>query len=183
MTVLELIAIIASSLIVLVGMFVMVKGFLNRESDTTKMILGKEIEHFKTQIVLKNRETSLPIRLQAYERMALFCARIELGGLILRTHAAGMRVGELKMYLIGTIEEEFGHNVTQQVYISDDLWNLILLAKTEAINIIKMVAKTAGDDSPSQAFIDALVKYTQEEAQQGYIQAQQGIKKEVSLLF
>ncbi len=183
MTVLELFAILLPCLLVMIAMWIVVRGFLKRESDTTRMLLGKEMEQMKNQLALKGKEITLPIRLQAYERMILFCSRIELGGLILRTHSAGMKTGELKNYLVAAIEEEFNHNVTQQMYMTEELWHMILLAKSEAIGIVKQISQGIPDEAPSQTLVEQLVIYTENEPQIGYLQAQSGIKKEVALLF
>ena len=91
---------------------------------------------------------------------------------------------------MGGIEEEFSHNITQQMYMTDELWKIVLLSKQEAINILKnvykeLVEKAEIDENqiPATAYIDVLSAYLEENPQMGYIQAQMGIKKEVALLF
>ncbi len=167
----------------IIAMVVIVRGFLNKETESARMQLSKEIETFKHKLTIKNREITLPVRIQAYERMILFCSRIELGGLIQRIEHLPSKSKDLKALIVGTIEEEFSHNVTQQMYMSEELWNAILLAKFEAISIVKMVVNEIGEEQDSMELLKGLSVQTDRQAQVGYIQAQSSIKKEVTMLF
>ncbi len=183
MDILTLLAVILPSLLGTGAMVWVVRSFVTKESESARMQLSKEIETFKHKMTLKNREITLPIRIQAYERMTLFCSRIELGGLIQRIEHIPSKTKDLKGLIIGTIEEEFAHNVTQQMYMSEELWNAILLAKFEAISIVKMVANEVGEEQDSLELLKGLGLQTDKQAQVGYIQAQSSIKREVSMLF
>ena len=39
--------------------------------------------------------------------------------------------------LMNTIEQEFEHNLSQQIYISDKCWNVIIASKNATMQIIK----------------------------------------------
>ena len=66
------------------------------------------------------QSVALPLRLQAYERMALFLERISPNSLLIRvTPTGGDKVAYLKK-LILTVEKEFEHNLAQQIYITGD---------------------------------------------------------------
>lgn len=172
-----------SPIAVLLTTFFIIKGFSKREGDVVRGLLYRETEARRFELQYKNREVSLPIRLQAYERMSLFCARIELGQVLLRLLPSCNTVRDLRIMLNMTIEDEFNHNITQQMYMSEELWNIILLAKLEAVNMVKQVAAPLADEQPAQAFVDAFVQRSQDAPQTGHLQAQTAIKKEVSLLF
>ena len=79
-------------------------------------------------LVEKKRE-SLPIKLQAYERMLLFCERINPTKLMLRVNPIGTNAKEYLQLLIANIEQEFEHNMVQQLYISEESWQAVLGAK------------------------------------------------------
>ena len=83
-----------------------------------------------------------PIRLQAYERMALFLERISPNSLILRCYRPGMDMVALQSVLTKTIREEWEHNLSQQVYLSSEAWNRIREAKEEMINLVNASATT-----------------------------------------
>ncbi len=85
----------------------------------------------------EHQKQSLPLRLQAYERMALFLERISPGKLLLRTAPVGEDKKEYESLLINMIEQEFDHNLTQQIYISDECWNMVRAAKNGTIALVR----------------------------------------------
>ena len=88
-----------------------------------------------------------PIRLQAYERMALFLERISPDSLVLRCYQPGMDLKLLQGVMTKTIRDEWEHNLSQQVYISSEAWNRIRQAKDEMVGVINSAAITVPDDS------------------------------------
>tara|TARA_R110002012_G_scaffold167716_3_gene331156 strand:+ start:1545 stop:2075 length:531 start_codon:yes stop_codon:yes gene_type:complete len=89
---------------------------------------------------LKNIETtkeSLPIRLQAYERMSLYLERISPNNLLLRVSPITDDSKGYENLLIQNIEQEFEHNLAQQIYLTDDCWNVINTSKNGVIKIIR----------------------------------------------
>ena len=85
----------------------------------------------------KNQKLALPIRLQAYERMTLFLERISFSKLLVRVKPGDASVSEYQNKLILHIEQEFEHNLAQQIYLSDSAWNAIVSAKNAQIQIIR----------------------------------------------
>lgn len=88
---------------------------------------------------------TLPLRLQAYERLALFAERISPGALVLRVHKGSMSSRMFHAELVATIREEFEHNVTQQIYVSDKAWGKVKQAKEETIRLINVSYEQTGD--------------------------------------
>jgi hypothetical protein len=80
---------------------------------------------------------ALPIRLQAYERMALFLERITPSKLLIRVSPKSSNEESYESLLIANIEQEFEHNLSQQIYVSDDCWNIIVAAKNATIQLIR----------------------------------------------
>jgi len=80
---------------------------------------------------------ALPIRLQAYERMALFLERITPSKLLIRVSPTSSNEESYESLLIANIEQEFEHNLSQQIYVSDDCWNIIVAAKNATIQLIR----------------------------------------------
>ena len=81
-----------------------------------------------------------PIRLQAYERMALYLERINPESLVLRCYQPGMETKQLQGVMTKAIRDEWEHNLSQQVYISSEAWQRIRDAKEEVIGIINSAA-------------------------------------------
>ena len=103
---------------------------------TTTSFLKKEMEKKILDIREKSIETVLPNRLQAYERMCLFLERITPNNLILRLNIGKFTAEEFQHILLNEIRQEYNHNVSQQVYMSVELWYLIKNAKEELVTII-----------------------------------------------
>lgn len=96
----------------------------------------------KFQLLRENQKQALPIRLQAYERMALFLERINPVKLMIRVAPLSSDKSDYMNLLIQNIEQEFEHNVTQQIYLSDACWLMIVNAKNA---IIQHLRNTAAD--------------------------------------
>ena len=88
-----------------------------------------------------------PIRLQAYERMALYLERISPDSLVLRCYQPGMDTKLLQGVMTKTVRDEWEHNLSQQVYLSSEAWNRIRNAKDEMIGIINSAAITTPSDA------------------------------------
>ena len=79
----------------------------------------------KFEALVEKKRQSLPIKLQAYERLLLFCERINPSKLILRVHPIGDETDSHLHLLIGNIEQEFEHNLVQQLYVTEDSWKAV----------------------------------------------------------
>ena len=89
---------------------------------------------------LLNKDTqkdALPLRLQAFERMTLFLERINPGKLLIRLSPNSEDKNDYENLLISSIEQEFEHNLTQQIYMSDECWTVIVTAKNATIQMIR----------------------------------------------
>ena len=86
-----------------------------------------------------------PIRLQAYERMALFLERISPDSLVLRCWKPGMDLRLLQGVMTKNIRDEWEHNLSQQVYLSPELCARIREAKDEMVNLVNSAAVTLAD--------------------------------------
>ena len=93
------------------------------------------------------QSNALPLRLQAYERMALFLERINPTNLLLRVNPIGDDKEAYAQLLIANIDQEFEHNLAQQIYISEECWNVIKSAKNTTITIIRNVANNEKTDN------------------------------------
>lgn len=114
--------------------------FLNHTKNEERKI--------KLEILKENQKQSLPIRLQAYERMTLYLERINPSKLLLRVTSVNNDKDAYMLSLINTIDKEFEHNIAQQIYISDKCWSVIIASKNTTTHIIK---KTAKHDSVTTA--------------------------------
>jgi hypothetical protein len=79
----------------------------------------------------------LPLKLQAYERLALVLERMAPNSLLIRIKPISQRKEDYEQLLIQNIEQEFEHNLAQQIYLSEECWNIILTAKNTTIQFIR----------------------------------------------
>ncbi|MEN8929001.1 MAG: hypothetical protein ABF240_09050 [Flavobacteriales bacterium] len=117
-----------------------------RSISQDKNITPPAIEPYKPQPARKEVDEKqnhlFPLTLQAYERIVLLMERIELSNLVMKTKTSEMTAQELHGTLLNNIREEYENNVAQQIYVSDNAWNLIKQAKEETINIINLAANS-----------------------------------------
>ncbi|MFT5864088.1 MAG: hypothetical protein ACI828_002760 [Flavobacteriales bacterium] len=85
----------------------------------------------------ESQATALPLRLQAYERLTLFLERISPGNILIRVKPYNDNKDDYEALLLKTIEQEFEHNLTQQVYVTEECWNVIRTAKSATVSIIR----------------------------------------------
>lgn len=102
---------------------------------------------------------TLPIRLQAYERLALFLERADFNSLIPRVRDADMTAQELQYALITSIRSEYEHNLTQQIYVSPQLWRSVVICKDELIKTINLVGATLKEDASANDLSRALFQF------------------------
>ncbi len=99
--------------------------------------LKNEEKRRKYKLLYQNQKQALPLRLQAYERLTLFLERISPPNLLLRISPLNDDKNHYENLLINMIDQEFEHNLTQQIYISDSAWTIIRTAKNATIQIIR----------------------------------------------
>lgn len=101
-------------------------SYFKDQQNTRRWLLQKEAQ-----------KDSLPLRLQAYERLSLFLERINPSKLLIRVAPISNDKNDYANYVIAQIEQEFEHNLTQQIYISNACWNYISTAKNATIQMIR----------------------------------------------
>jgi len=102
-----------------------------------QMFVQNEEKRRHFLIARDNKKTALPLRLQAYERMTLFLERIDPTRLLIRITPISDDKSDYENLVIGQIEQEFEHNLAQQIYVSDECWLVIQTAKNATIQMIR----------------------------------------------
>ena len=108
------------------------------------------------EMKLKRDKEIVMLRLQAYERLALFLERIAPANVISRVRLPDMIATELQYSMVKNIREEYEHNLSQQIYISSASWNLIVTAKDEIIKTINLIGQQLPPDATSGQLINAI---------------------------
>jgi len=105
-----------------------------------KMFTQNEEKRRHFLLMRQNQKGSLPLKLQAYERMTLFMERIDPAKLLVRITPVSTDKNDYSNYVIAQIEQEFEHNLTQQIYMSDECWTVISTAKNSTIQMLRKAA-------------------------------------------
>ena len=122
---------------------------------TIKNMHEKELKKQVLELKFNSKQVITPIRLQAYERLALFLERMKPESLLIRNPGNNLNAGQYRTILLTSIRSEFEHNLSQQVYVSGALWEATKKAKEELAKIInlsvgKIGVEAQGTDLASQ---------------------------------
>jgi hypothetical protein len=122
---------------------------------------------------------TLPLRLQAYERIVMYMERIQPANLLLRLQKTDLNSQELQLLMIRTIREEFDYNLSQQVYVSATCWEKVRNAREEAISDVNRAALQVDPGSESSALARALFDISLATEQSAITSAISFLKSEV----
>ncbi len=139
-TFLEILKISIPALVVLAASYYTLDRYLRQETENRKNEQNKE-----------NQKITVPLKLQAYERIILFLERISPESMLLRIQQPKMNVAQMQKALLLTIRAEYEHNLSQQIYVSNEAWELVKATKE---NLIKLVNLASGNLRPDDSAME-----------------------------
>lgn len=101
---------------------------------------------------------SVPLQLQAYERLVLLTERISIPNLISRLNQPQLTSKEMQLILIENIKNEFEYNASQQIYVSNIAWEAVRNLKDQNMLIINQVANILPADAKGGELSKQLVE-------------------------
>ena len=110
--------------------FYMVKPYLDRDEKMQLLEFKKAIS-----------SQTLPLRLQAYERLVLFIERVNPANLLIRLNGPAYNAHELYSLINEEIRNEFQHNITQQLYVTARAWAVVKRVKDDTLGVINNTIK------------------------------------------
>jgi len=164
--------------IVLPSLLVFLAGYL-----ALARLLRDEADRRKAERTFTNQRISTPIRLQAYERLVLFLERISPESMIVRVNQPGMTSQKLQTALLSNIRAEWEHNLSQQLYVSNEAWELTRNAKGNVIKLINICAEKIEPGAPSIVFSQKILEILVDLEQHPTSLAIELLKKEVAEFF
>jgi superfamily I DNA and RNA helicase len=135
------------TLIVFLTAWVLIRNMIKNDQDKRRQ-----------ELILQNSRTVTPIKLQAYERVVLFLERISLESLLVRVSSSDMTASQLHTTLLNTIRNEFEHNLSQQIYMSQQAWEVVRNARSNMIKIINTEAEKMQVNSSAMALSKQLLE-------------------------
>lgn len=120
--------------------------------------LKNEEQKRNTMQKAETQKISLPLRIQAYERLVLLLERISPESLLLRVQTPQMTAAQLHQELLITVRAEFEHNLSQQIYVSQQAWVAVKLAKDSLVKTINESAGKIAAVAPATALSEEIIK-------------------------
>ncbi|MDZ4714790.1 MAG: hypothetical protein SH819_04910 [Cytophagales bacterium] len=158
--------------VVLYAVYLMVRSNIN-----------KEIELKRLEVRGRSIETILPNRLQAYERVCLFLERMSPPNLLLRLSNPGYSAREFHKLLLDEVRNEYNHNVSQQIYMSEEVWNMVRNAKEDLTILINEASSGLGPEASSLDLSRKIFELTMDKTVEPIGHALLELKKEIQQTF
>jgi hypothetical protein len=134
----QLIFFISPAILVAISVYIVLQKMLKNDEMRQNFILKKG-----------TRQTTVTMRLQAYERLILFLERISPDSLVLRIHQQNFNNQDFHILLLAAVREEFEHNLSQQLYVENDTWETVKAAKESVVMHINESAAKSNVENPS----------------------------------
>lgn len=168
---LDILAYCIPALVVLGCVYVVIVQFFASESEKRLWELKK----------VSQKEIT-PTRLRAYERLALLLERTQPEHMLMEMSVAELSVQEIQRLLLKTIRQEFDHNLSQQIYVSDELWAKIIEARDQVAAFVSAMAQQLPPNAGSMDYAKVLMTAYEENGTNPHEIAMEELKKEVKAL-
>jgi hypothetical protein len=170
-TLLEIIKVTVPSLVVFATVYFLFKKFFDGQIALAQI-----------KRATKKTHEALPLKLQAYERLMLYSERIKIQNLSLRLNIKDGKAPDLANAMMVAIQKEYEHNLAQQIYVSNQLWKIINMAKNQTIGIISEAKERLGADAHANNLIEECGEIIAKLGTDPLEQAKAAIKEEVSVI-
>lgn len=148
-----------------------------------RMFFSQEWNKSAALQIAETAKTMIPLRLQACERIILFLERSAPSQVVSRLFNLQTSARELHRDIVTSIREEFEHNFTQQLYISDKVWESVKIAKESAIHLINKVYGELPENADAGDFARKILQLENTEVAMNIGKAISEVKKEIQELF
>ncbi|MBK6611960.1 MAG: hypothetical protein IPI59_15135 [Sphingobacteriales bacterium] len=146
-TILDIIKFILPAIAVIVTAYLVLSTYLR-----------SQLQQKAIELSLQQKQQTLPLRLQAYERLILFLERNTIPNLVSRQTQQDT-VPEMQMMLVAGLRSEYEHNLTQQLYVSSEAWNMIRAVTEDTIGIINRIGVNLPNEANGMALCRALLEH------------------------
>jgi len=160
------------SLLILIAVYFMMSSYFDNEDRRRR-----------AELRAQNQRQALPLRLQAYERLALFLERISPNSLVVRVKSGSLSNAEYLLLLQKSIRDEYEHNLSQQIYVSDEVWDYVTTAKSATVSLLNTVSAQLDPEASGAELSKALLGAAMELKQLPTQAALKHLKAEVAYEF
>jgi hypothetical protein len=126
---------------------------------------------------------TLPLRLQAYERVVLFIERVNPASMLIRLNGNEYSASELHSMVVTEIRNEYQHNVTQQIYVSARAWGIVRRVKDDTMSIVTNAVKGLPADASGLDLSRTILTHLSKLEENPYDMATTMIRKDLEDIF
>lgn len=137
----------------------------------------------RLKLLQKSKRITLPLRLQAYERISLFLEHIKLDHLLVNSFNNQLTAREFGTQLVESIRSEYDQNCSQQIYLSEEVWSLVKMAKENSIQEIHAAMRSLSAEANALELSQSLIELKTKAPASSTQLALEGIKAEARKLF
>jgi len=152
--------------------FYLVRPYLDRSESMQLVELKKTIS-----------SQTLPLRLQAYERVVLFIERINPSNMLIRLNNPDYSAAELYVLIVAELRNEYQHNVTQQIYVSTNTWAIVKRLKDETLGVVNKAIKELPESASGLELSKTILTQISQSENNPYDIGLSLIRKELEELF
>jgi len=145
---LEILKYVIPSIVVLIACNLIISRFLMAQNQQKQMAIFQDVQ-----------QTTIRLRLQAYERLALLMERIHPRNLIPRVYSPNMTVQELQITMSMAIKTEYEHNLSQQIYVSTNVWKTVQSVKEQELMMVNSIAQTLKPEASAKELHAKIMDY------------------------
>ena len=155
----KVVFIMSTALVIILAVAVVIFGFWIIKFSNFR----NEEKKRQWELKRESQKTISPIRLRAYERLTLLLERTKPEHMIMELRQnqpdafTTWTIGQVQQYLLQTIRAEFDHNQSQQVYVSDEVWDMIINARDQMAAFVIAIAGQLPPNATVQVYIQALM--------------------------
>ena len=146
-----------------------------------KQHITNSVQLVKTEILKTNLNTFTPLKLQAYERIALFLERTSIPALIQSYAQAGQSARGFAAAATHAIKEEYSYNVSQQIYVSTQMWTLVKAIKEQHIQLFQTITASLPAEATAADLSQKLIEFLQSMEIQPQDRGLEFMKNEIAL--
>ncbi|MFD1256344.1 hypothetical protein ACFQ3S_06005 [Mucilaginibacter terrae] len=126
---------------------------------------------------------TLPLRLQAYERIVLFIERMSPANSLVRLGGGAYSAAELHHLAVQEVSNEYQHNITQQIYVSSRAWAVVRRLKIDTVNLLNSTLRGLPEGATGLDFSRTLLTHLSQLETNPYEAAGNIIHKDLEELF
>lgn len=113
----------------------------------------------RSEIIKQN----FSLKLSAYERCVLFLERISPQQLFMRVPPVGKTAKQYVDEISMTIQAEYEHNITQQIYMSPQAWVALVKGKEELLGAFRQMLSAVPENADGLMLANAMVRWMEEQ--------------------